>query len=103
MKEKVLYRWAAKLNFPGPQVQQYYAKYWELKHMHQLFNIYQKIQNSIGYFLKLFRLVKKESLTPEQVMGLIQMADSIHKLQEKLQHLQSEVVDITMKRSVGKE
>jgi uncharacterized protein YfkK (UPF0435 family) len=31
------------------------------------------------------------------------MADSIHKLTEKLQQLQSEVVDIGIRKSVGKE
>ena len=51
---------AAELNLPGPQVQQFYVEYWKLKHMHQLFNVYQEIQNSIGYFLKLVRLGKKE-------------------------------------------
>ena len=70
--------------------------------MHQLFNVYHEIQNSIGYFLKLFRLGKKKGVT-EQIMKLIQMADSIHKLQEKLQQLQSEVLDIVMRKSVGKE
>jgi hypothetical protein len=40
--------------------------------MHQLFNVYQEIQNSIGYLLKLFRLGKKEGLTPEQLIKLIQ-------------------------------
>jgi hypothetical protein len=48
------------MNLPGPQVQQFYGEYWKLKHMHQLFNVYQEIQNSIGYFLKLVRLGKKE-------------------------------------------
>ena len=46
---------------------------------------------------------KKDLLTPEQVMGLIQMADSIHKLQERLQQLQSEVLDISIRKSVGNE
>jgi hypothetical protein len=94
---------AAELNLLGPQVQQFYIEYWKLKHMHQLFNAYQEIQNSIGYFLKLVRLGKKERFTPEQIMKLIQIADSIHKLQEKLQYLQSEVVDISISKSVGKD
>jgi hypothetical protein len=34
-------------------------------------------------------------------MKLIQMADSIHKLQERLQYLQSKVVDIMMRKSVS--
>ena len=33
----------AELNLPGPQVQQFYVEYWKLKHMHQLFNVYQEI------------------------------------------------------------
>jgi hypothetical protein len=71
--------------------------------MHQLFNVYQEIQNSIGYFLKLFRLGKKEGLTPEQKMKLILMSDSIHKLQEKLEQLQSEVLEISIRKTVAKE
>jgi hypothetical protein len=38
---------AAELNLPGPQVQQFYVEYWKLKQMHQLFNVYHEIQNSI--------------------------------------------------------
>ncbi len=93
---------AAELNLPGPQVQQYYVEYLNLRKMHKVVTIYQENKNSIGYFLELFRLGKKKGVTPEQIMKLIQMADSIHKLQEKLQQLQSEVVDISMKKSVDK-
>jgi hypothetical protein len=94
---------AAELNLPGPQVQQFYVEYWNLRRMYKLLNVYQEIQDSIGYFLKLFRLGKQEGVTPEQIMKLIQMADSIHKLQEKLEQLQSEVLDISIRKSVGKE
>jgi len=71
--------------------------------MHNLVTIYQENKDSIGYFLELFRLGKKKGVTPEQIMKLIQMADSIHKLQEKLQQLQSEVLDIAMQKTVDKE
>src|SRR5215207_1290020 len=94
---------AAELNLPGPQVQQYYVEYWNLRRMYKLVTVYQEIQDSMGYFLKLFRLGKKERPTPEQIINLIKMADNIHRLKEKLQHLQSEVVDIGMKKSEGKD
>jgi hypothetical protein len=94
---------AAELNLPGPQVQQFYVEYWNLRRMHKLVRIYHEIQHSIGYFLKLVRLGKKQGLTPEQIMKLIQMADGIHKLQEKLEQLQSEVLDISMRKSLGKD
>ncbi|HKG87590.1 MAG TPA: hypothetical protein VKA95_04635 [Nitrososphaeraceae archaeon] len=94
---------AAELNLPGPQVQEYYIEYLKLRNMHRLVTIYQELQNSMGYFLKLVRLGKKEGITPEQIIKLVQMADSIHNLQDKLQHLQSEVVDIEMKESKSTE
>src|SRR5215208_6852475 len=94
---------AAMLYLPGPQVQRFYVEYWNLRRMYKLVTIYQEIQDTIGYFLKLFRLGKKKGITPEQIMKLIQMFDSIHKLQEKLEQLQSEVLDISIRKSVGKE
>jgi transposase-like protein len=93
----------AELNLPGPQVRQFYVEYLDMKRMHKIVIIYQEIQDSIGYFLKLFRLGKEKSVTPEQIMKLIQMSDSIHKLQDKLQHLQSEVLDISTRKSEGQE
>jgi hypothetical protein len=81
-KEKTPLEVAAELNLPGPQVQQFYVEYWKLKQMHQLFNVYQEIQNSVGYFLELYRLGKKRGVTPEQIMKLAHTADSIYKLQE---------------------
>ena len=53
---------ATELNLPGPQVQQYYGEYWNLRRMHRLVAIYPEIQDSIGYFLKLFRLGKEKGL-----------------------------------------
>jgi hypothetical protein len=93
----------AELNLPGPQVQQYYGEYWNLRRMHTLVAIYPEIQNSMGYFLKLYRLGKEKGVTPEQIMKLVQMADSIHMLEDKLQRLQSEVTDISTRKSEGQE
>jgi hypothetical protein len=91
------------LNLPGPQVQQFYSEYWNLKKMYKLVTIYQELQDSVRYFLKLLRLGKKDGLTPEQIMKLVQMADSIHKLQDRLQQLQGEVLDISRRQTVGQE
>jgi len=102
-KGKNLLEVASELNLPGPQVQQYYNEYWNLRRMYKLVTIYQEIQDNIGYFLKLLRLGKEKGVTPEQIMKLIQMADSIHKLQEKLEQLQNEVLDISIRKTVAKE
>jgi hypothetical protein len=94
---------AAELNLPGPQVQQYYGEYLNMGRMHNLVAIYHENQDSMDYFLKLLKLGKKKGVTPEQIMNLVQMADSIHKLQDKLQHLQSEVTDLSTRKSEGEE
>jgi hypothetical protein len=93
----------AELNLPGPQVQQFYIEYLNMIRMHKLVTTYQETQNSMGYFLKLFRLGKQEGITPEQIIKLVQMADSIHKLQGKLQQLKSELIDVSRRKAVGQE
>ena len=94
---------AAELNLPGPHVQQFYVEYLNLRRMHKLVTIYREIQDSMGYFLKLFRLGKEKGVTPEQIMKLIQISDSIYKLQDKLERIQSEVLDISRRKAVGQE
>ena len=94
---------AAELNLPGPQVQQFYIEYLNMMRMHRLVTIYQETQDSMGYFLKLLRLGKEKGVTPEQIMKLIQMADSIHKLQDKIQQLQSEISNISKSKTVAKD
>jgi hypothetical protein len=93
----------AELNLPGPQVQQFYVEYLNMRRMHKLVTIYQETQDSLGYFLKLARLGKQEGLTPEQIIKLVQMADSLHKLQDKIQQLQSEILDISKSKTVAKD
>jgi transposase-like protein len=94
---------AAELNLPGPQVQQFYVEYLNMMRMYKLVSVYLETQDSIGYYLKLFRLGKENGITPEQIMKLVQMADSIHKLQDKLQQLQSEISNISKSKTVAKD
>jgi ElaB/YqjD/DUF883 family membrane-anchored ribosome-binding protein len=74
-----------------------------MKRMYKLVTIYHENQDSMGYFLKLTRLGKEQGVTPEQIMNLVQMADSIHMLEDKLQRLQSEISDILTTKSEGQE
>ena len=53
--------------------------------------IYQEVKNNLGYFLKLFRLGKKEGLTPENIINLLNMADNIQDLNEQFQSHLNEV------------
>jgi hypothetical protein len=71
--------------------------------MHKLVLIYQETQDSMGYFLKLFRLGKENGVSPDKIKNLVQMADSIHKLKDKLQQLQSEISYISKSKTVAKD
>jgi hypothetical protein len=57
----------------------------------------------MGYYLKLFKLGSQKGVSPEQIMKLVQMADSIDKLQYKLQQLQSEISNISKSKTVAKD
>jgi hypothetical protein len=57
-KVKILLEVAAKLNLPGPQVQQFHIEYLNMRQMHKL-------------------------VTPEQIMKLIRMPGSVQTFQEK--------------------
>jgi hypothetical protein len=94
---------AAELNLSGSQVQQFYIEYWNLRRMYKLVAIYQESQDSMGYYLKLFRLGKEKGLTPEQIMKLIQTSESIHQLQDRLQQLQKEILDISKSKTAAKD
>ena len=71
--------------------------------MHKLVTIYQEIQDNMGYYLKLFKLRSQKGVSPEQIMKLVQMADNIHKLQDKLQQLQSEISNISKSKTIAKD
>jgi chromosome segregation ATPase len=71
--------------------------------MDHLFMIYQEVKNNLGYFLKLFRLGKKEGLTPENIISFLNMADNIQELNEQFQFHLSEVKNIELRKSRCKE
>jgi hypothetical protein len=91
------------LKLTAQQAHQFHIDFWKLMQMHQLFVIYQENKDSIGYFLKLVRLGKREGMTPEQIIDLLKMADNTKDLNEKFLRLQGEVTDMELKKSVIKE
>jgi hypothetical protein len=71
--------------------------------MYKLVAIYQESQDSMGYYLKLFRLGSQKGVTPEQIIKFVQMADSLHSLEDRLQQLQKEILDISKSKTVAKD
>jgi hypothetical protein len=71
--------------------------------MDHLFMIYQEAKNNLGYFLKLFRLGKKERLTPENIISLLNMANNLQDLNQQFQFHLTEVSDIELRKSQCRE
>ena len=65
--------------------------------------IYQEVKNNLGYFLKLFRLSRKEGLTPENIIGFLNMAENIQDLNEKFQFHLNNVKEIDLRKNRCKE
>jgi hypothetical protein len=71
--------------------------------MDHLFMIHQEVKNNLGYFLKLFRLGKKEGLTPENIISFPNMAENIQDLSEQFQSHLNEVKDLELRKNLCKE
>ena len=63
---------AITLNLGQPEVTKLYRKYWKLKWLHKLYAAYTElVDKSIGDFLKLYILAKKEVISKKQVVNLL--------------------------------
>lgn len=94
---------AAQLNLSGSTIQQYYTQYWKLENMHELFVIYNVIKDNIGYFIKLVRLAKKEHITPEEIISLINMCNDIQDFKRQYKQLNVSIVNLASKLYASKE
>ena len=52
-----------------------YREYWRLKGLDKLDSTYNELGEGIRHFLKLYKLVKNESMGVEQVVKLLKLAD----------------------------
>jgi hypothetical protein len=92
-----------KLNLPAARVELYYTQYWKLVNMHQLYAVYNELRHNIGYFLEVFRLAKKEHLTPEEIISLVNVANEIPDLERKYKQLNVSIVEIGSKLYANEE
>ena len=102
-KGKSLVEVTIELKLTAHQAQQFNTEYWKLMQMHQLFMIYQEVKNNLGYFLKLFRLGKKEGLTPENIISFLNRADNAQDLSEQFQSHLKEVKALELRKNRSEE
>jgi hypothetical protein len=70
----------------------FYKKYWNLKQLHNLNMVYEEIKDDIGYFLRLYKLVKDKSMGVEQVVDLLAIAtNDLPSIEERFKRLRNDV------------
>ena len=66
---------AIALNLREPEATILYKEYWKLKGSHKLNLIYEEIGDDLLHIIELYRRVKKEGISVEQILKLLQLAD----------------------------
>jgi hypothetical protein len=90
------------LNLRQPEVSKLYLEYWKLKRPHKLYCAYTELgDEGIGEFLKLHKLAKKEGVSREQVLKLLQLADEdnpfgLSRLEKRRNWLINKIHDLDM-------
>jgi hypothetical protein len=93
---------AITLNLGQPEVSKLYLEYWKLKRLHKLYCAYIELgDEGIGDFLKLHKIAKKEGVSREQVLKLLQLADEdnpsgISQLEKRRNWLINKIHDFDM-------
>jgi predicted DNA-binding protein YlxM (UPF0122 family) len=67
---------AITLNLREPEITKLYGEYLKLNRFHKLYSAYKELgDEGIGDFLKLYKLSKKEGVSRQQVVKLLQLVD----------------------------
>jgi hypothetical protein len=66
---------AIALNLRESEATKFYKEYWKLRQLHNLNMIYEETKGDIESFLKLHKLAKKQGMSREQIVKLLQLAD----------------------------
>ena len=62
---------AIELKLREPEATELYREYWKLMRLHKLNSVYEEIGDDITYFVKLYKLAKKENISVESVVKLL--------------------------------
>ena len=100
---------AIALNIRQSEAAKYYKEYWKLKRLHKLYLVYTELgDDGLGDFLRLHKLSKKEGISREQVVKLLQLADEtnpfgLSQLEKRRKWLIDEIHELDMQIERSKE
>jgi hypothetical protein len=90
---------AITLNLKEPEVHELYKQYWSLQQLHDLCQIYEKIKDSIGSFVELYRLIEAAGMDLNHVKKLLEVANGeLPKVEQTYKNLLAEIMNLNQKR-----
>jgi hypothetical protein len=97
---------AIQLSLSEKEATRYYTEYWRLKHLYNLYHIYQESKGNLSYILKLCRLAKRHGIAADNIEWFVNMINigtyNIPDLQKQYAKLQEEVQVIDHQKVVSK-
>jgi transposase len=83
---------AIELNLRESEATKFYKEYWKLKQLHNLIIVYEETKGDIEPFLKLYRLSKAKGMRVQQVVNLLEIANTdLPDIQHRYERLKREV------------
>jgi DNA-binding CsgD family transcriptional regulator len=83
---------AIALNLGESEATKFYKEYWRLKHLHTLNMVYEETKGDIEPFLRLYRLSKAAGMTAQQVVNVLEIANTnLPDIQCRYERLKREV------------
>jgi hypothetical protein len=90
---------AIALNLKEPEVHELYRQYWSLQQLHDLYQVYERIKDSIGPFIELYRLIEAASMDIKHVTKLLKVANGeLPKVEEMYRNLHRDVMNLNQKK-----
>jgi septal ring factor EnvC (AmiA/AmiB activator) len=89
---------AVKLDLSASEINRIYQDFWKLKRLHKLTVVYKEIEPYLSSFLKLFKIIKKNSISELEIVNAIKYANELPHLQSEVQRLRDEVQDLEDKK-----
>jgi hypothetical protein len=83
---------AIALNLGESEATKYYKEFWKLKQLHNLNMVYEELRGDIEPFLKLYRLSKAAGMNVQQVVNLLEIANTnLLDIQRRYERLKREL------------
>jgi predicted transcriptional regulator len=90
---------AITLNLKEPEVRELYKQYWNLQHLYDLCQVYEKIKDGIEPFVELYRLIVAGGMDLKHVKILLEVANGeLPKVEETYKNLLSDVMNLNQKK-----